>query len=168
MPTVQRLDEAVSECQRATGSLDEGDAAAWNNLGFLLLAADRPAEGLEAAQKAVQLDASQPRYRNNLGMALAAVGREQQAYKALQSTMSRADAAYMVGLSIERYHGLDAARPWYEKALDLDPNHAQAKDSLAALTVGVPAAVPTAPNATAPNPQEADPGERPAPPQEDP
>ncbi|MEQ1504783.1 MAG: tetratricopeptide repeat protein, partial [Myxococcota bacterium] len=127
---LQQIEDAVEACREAT-DIDPSNAAAWNNLGFLLLSAEEPEDALEAAEKAIDLDAGQPRYRNNLGMAQAALGRQDQAFRTLQSTMSRADAAYMVGLVVERFTGPDGARSWYERALEFDPNHAQAKQSLA-------------------------------------
>lgn len=124
-----RLDEAIANCKRAT-EIDSNSPSAWNNLGFLLLAAERPDEALLAAEHALELDGGQTRFRNNLGMAQAAVGREEIAFRTLQSTMSKADAAFMVGLVVERFTGHDPARVWYEKALAFDPNHSQAREGL--------------------------------------
>jgi len=118
----KQLDKAVDRCQKAT-ALDSHNAKAWNNLGFLELANSRPEDALEAASKAVVLDSTEPRYRNNLGMAQAAIGHEEQAFHTFQSTMPRADAAYMVGQVVERFEGADQAAPWYQKALDYDPRH---------------------------------------------
>jgi tetratricopeptide (TPR) repeat protein len=170
---LNRVDEAIEECRRAT-ELDASNPAAWNNLGFLLLAADRPEEALDATQAAIELDASQARYRNNLGMALAALGRDDQAFRALQTTMSRADAAFMVGIVIERYSGPDPARPWYERALKLDPNHAQARDGLAeGATEAEPDPIeaepqPASPAPPAPTENPEPSGDGTAPPQEEP
>ena len=125
----QRLEEAIAACKRAT-ELDPNSPAAWNNLGFLLLASERPDEALLAAEKAIELDGTQERYRNNLGMAQAALGRSDMAFRTLQSTMSKADAAYMVGLVTERFAGQDPARPWYERALKYDPTHREARDAI--------------------------------------
>jgi hypothetical protein len=52
------------------------------------------------------------------------------AWRTMSSTMDKADAAYMVGLALERFHGLDRARPWYERAVDQNPNHPQAREAL--------------------------------------
>jgi Flp pilus assembly protein TadD len=123
---LQRLDEAVDRCRRAT-ELDPHDGKSWNNLGFLLLSVEQPAEALEAAEMAMLIDATEARYRNNLGMAQAALGRDEQAFHTLQSTMSRADAAYLVGQVVERFQGAAPAKPWYEKALKLEPAHADAR-----------------------------------------
>lgn len=137
---LQQLDPAIDACEKAT-RLAEASASAWNNLGFLLLSAGRVDEALEAAEKAVGLDSAEPRYRNNLAMAQAGAGREEAAFRTLQSTLPAADAAYMVGLSVERFSGLDPARVWYEKALGYDPGHAEAKSRLEVATDGAVAPV---------------------------
>jgi tetratricopeptide (TPR) repeat protein len=139
---LQQIEQAIERCKRAT-EIDASNGGAWNNLGFLLLTAEQPAEALEAAERAIDIDGAEPRYRNNLAMAQAALGREDQAYRTLQSTMTRADAAYMVGVVVERFTGLDDARPWYEKALSIDPNHPEAGPRLDPLQPAVPAAPPS-------------------------
>lgn len=152
---LQRVDEAIDQCRRST-DIDPSIPATWNNLGFLLLAAEKPEDALLAAEQAIELDGTQARYRNNLGMAQAALGREDQAYRTLQSTMSKADAAYMVGVAVERFTGVEPARAWYEKALALDPHHAQASLAIqggaadpVAVPVLMPAPAPTTPAPTA-------------------
>lgn len=127
----KRVEEAIAACKAST-ERDPGSSSAWNNLGFLLLSAERPKEALTAAEHAIELDGTQDRYRNNLGMAQAAIGQEEIAFRTLQSTMNKADAAYMVGLVLERFSGPDPARSWYERALSFDPNHRQAREGLAA------------------------------------
>lgn len=127
---LQRLPEAIDHCRQAT-RLSEDDASAWNNLAFLLLASSELDEALEAAEEAVRLDGTDPLYRNNLGLVQASLGREDQAFRTLSSTMGKADAAYMVGLAVERSSDLEAARPWYDKALQHDPHHVATRNHLA-------------------------------------
>lgn len=145
---LQRLPEAIDQCREAT-RLSENDPVAWNNLSFLLLADSELDEALEAAEEAVRLDATVPLYRNNLGLVQAALGREDQAFRTLASTMGKADAAYMVGLAVERAAGLDAARPWYDKALQHDPNHVATRNHLAE-----PEADPVEPEPSEPTPTD--------------
>lgn len=157
---LHRLDEAIDRCRRAT-EIDPHSAKAWNNLGFLLLASRDPDHALEAAEKALEIDSREPRYRNNLAMVQAALGRDDLAFRTFQSTMSRADAAYMVGQVLEQFSGPDSARPWYEKALQLQPDHPLASDALpkdpaAPQGLADPAqSTPTPPVAPAPAPEEA-------------
>ncbi|MEQ1564977.1 MAG: tetratricopeptide repeat protein [Myxococcota bacterium] len=114
-----RVEEAIAQCRRAT-ELDPSRPKSWNNLGFLLLAAERPDEALEAAEQALQIDAGDPKYRNNLAMAQAALGRDEQAFRTFQSTMPRADAANMVAQVVERFRGPEEARAWYDRAAQMD------------------------------------------------
>jgi tetratricopeptide (TPR) repeat protein len=133
---LQQLEQAIEACKRAT-EIDGHAPKAWNNLGFLLLASEKPAEALHAAERAIELDGTEPRYRNNLAMAQAALGREDLAFRTLQSTMSKADAAYMVGLVLERFEGqegLEPPRVWYERALEYDPTHREAREASAGET----------------------------------
>lgn len=141
---LQRIDEAITQCRQAT-KLGEDDPASWNNLAFLLLSVGQLDEAQQASEEAVRLDSTDPLYRNNLGLVQAAQGREDQAFRTLASTMSKADAAYMVGLAVERASGLDAARSWYDKALQFDPNHVATRNHLAE---------PSSPEADAPAPTE--------------
>ena len=129
---LQRLPEAIDHCRQAT-KLSEDDATAWNNLAFLLLASSELEEALDAAEEAVRLDATDPLFRNNLGLVQDALGREEQAFRTLASTMGKADAAYMVGLTIERSDDIESARRWYDKALQHDPNHVATRNHLAEL-----------------------------------
>jgi Flp pilus assembly protein TadD len=127
---LHETEAAIEACRKAT-RIDDTDGASWNNLSYLLLSGGDAEAALAAAEQAVEVDGGIDRYRNNLGMAQAALGRVDMAFRTLSSTLDRADAAYMVGLSIERFEGLEAARPWYERALTHNPNHAQARDALA-------------------------------------
>lgn len=140
---LHEVERATQACRKAT-RIDETDAASWNNLGYLLLAQGDVEGALEAAEKAVEVDGTADRYRNNLGMAQAAMGREDMAFRTLSSTLDKADAAYMVGLAVERFQGLAEARPWYERALDHNPNHAEAQAALApAAPAGADQALPS-------------------------
>ncbi len=118
----KRIDEAITECQRAV-KISANDAKAWNNLGFLLLANERLDEAREAAQTAITLDGGSALYRNNLGLVQAAMGQADLANRTLQTTMTKADAAFVVGETVERFHGADEARVWYERAVEANPDH---------------------------------------------
>jgi Flp pilus assembly protein TadD len=130
---LQRIDDAIEACKRATQS-HTPTASAYNNLCFLYLADDRPEDALEQCEMAVGLDGAEERYRNNLAIAQAANGDDDQAYRTFKSTMSQADAAYMVAYSLERYDDQPSASvKWYEKALKYDPGHEQSKERLSAI-----------------------------------
>jgi len=121
----KRVGEAIAECQRAV-KLNSNDAKAWNNLSFLLLAQERLPEAREAAEQAITLDGTNAKYRNNLGLVQAALGQAELANRTLSSTMTKADAAFWVGTTTERFHGADEARSWYERAVEANPDHTEA------------------------------------------
>ena len=118
----KRIAEAITECQRAV-RIDDTDAKAFNNLSFLLLSDGRLEEAHEAAERANTLDGTSARYRNNLGIVQAAMGEPEQANRTLMSTMTKADAAFLVGQTTEHFHGANEARTWYERAVEANPDH---------------------------------------------
>ena len=83
-----------------------------------------------AASEAVRLDGTNALYRNNLALAQAATGKTDQAFRTFHSTMRKPDAAYMVGLAVERFDGFADARPWYERTLESNPDHKWARQKL--------------------------------------
>jgi len=119
------VDDAVLQCRTAV-KRDEASAQAWNNLGFLLLAQDQSDEALEAIARAVELDGTNPRFRNNLGLAQATLGRHEAAFRTFQSTLPRALAAFNVAVALERAQDIDGAIAYYERALTFDPQLAEA------------------------------------------
>ncbi len=122
----RRVDEAIAACEKATRASGDvaPDASMFNNYAFLLLSAGRADDALRPAERAVELDGSDPTYRNNLGLVQVTLGREDVGFRTLTSTMPRADAAYMVAVAVENARGAAAAAPWFEKALSFEPNHA--------------------------------------------
>lgn len=130
----QRLDAAVASCTRAT-ELDEHDGAAWNNLGFLLLAQE-DAEGAKSAlQNAVDIDSTNPRYRNNLAYAHAAGGDHRAALRGFLTTGTPADAHYNVGTAFERAGDSTTALTYYRRALKYDAKHVSAEEAMKRLQV---------------------------------
>ncbi|MCB9671162.1 MAG: tetratricopeptide repeat protein [Alphaproteobacteria bacterium] len=133
----ERVDEALASCDRAT-DLDPEDAAAWNNYGFLLLGRD-PAASREALQHAVDLEPTNPRYRNNLAYAQAAVGDHRAALKTFLTTGSPADAHYNVGIAFERAGDDERALSYYQRALKYDAEHVYADEAVRRLRAEQPA-----------------------------
>jgi tetratricopeptide (TPR) repeat protein len=119
------LNQAVEQCERVV-SIDETAADGWNNLGFLYLAVGRVDDALEATGKAVELDGTNALFRNNLALAQASAGRDEAAFRTFQSTLPRANAAYNVGVALERVSNLDGALQYYERAIAFDPKLAEA------------------------------------------
>jgi Flp pilus assembly protein TadD len=122
----QRTDEAIQSCNDATRANPKNHKA-WNNYGFLLLSSDEPEAAQAALEKAVDLDGTVARYRNNLGLAQASAGKPERALRTFLSTSSRADAHYNVAVALERSDDTPAALFYYEKAAHLDETHADAR-----------------------------------------
>lgn len=130
-------EQAIASFQRAT-ELDHTDAATWNNLGFLLYSAGRDEEAVHALQSAVTLNNTAPRYQRNLGFALFQAGRTDEALAAFRAADPPATAVYNLGVAVELSGDPEAARARYREALRLDPDHDQASEALARLTVESP------------------------------
>lgn len=122
--------EAIAECERAT-ELDDGDAAAWNNLGYLQLTfGEDPGAAKSALQHAVDIDPNSARYRNNLAFAQVANGDHRAALRTFLTTGTPADAHYNVGAAFERDGDAQRARTYYERALKYDADHSRADEAL--------------------------------------
>ena len=119
------LQRAVAECQRVVEKAPNS-AEGWNNLGFLLLSVDRGDEALTACGRAVELDGTSALYRNNLALAQATAGRNEAAYRTYLSTLPKAQAAYNVGVALERIANRDAAIEYYGRAIAFDPQLSEA------------------------------------------
>jgi protein O-GlcNAc transferase len=77
-----RLVEAEAAYQLSL-SRDPGDARAWHFLGMLLCQTRRPAEGLSALQRSVQLAPDVAEFHNNLAGALGSGGKHTEAESVL-------------------------------------------------------------------------------------
>jgi len=131
---------AIAQC-RAAVERDQNNAQAWNNLGFLLLADGDPEEAYEALAHAVELDGTNARFRNNLGLAQATLGRDEAAFRTFQTTLPRGLAALNVAVALERADDIEGALAYYERALSIDPQLAEAtaaRDRLRAILPPTP------------------------------
>ncbi len=146
-----RVDEAIAQCRIAV-ERDDKNAQGWNNLGFLLLANGDPQESLEAIGRAVELDGTNSRFRNNLGLAQATLGRDEAAFRTFQSTLPRGLAAFNVAVALERADDIQGALAYYERALSIDPQLAEASAARDRLRATLPSA-PGAPESPAGDPK---------------
>jgi Flp pilus assembly protein TadD len=135
---LQRLDDAMSACDRSV-ALDRENPRAWNNYGWLLLAANQPVQAIEAFEEAIAIDGADERYRNNLGFALVAAGRLNEAERTFRASGSHADAAYNVGVALVQAGRAADAPLWFRSAVTYDPSHGPARDALASLNDTDPA-----------------------------
>lgn len=127
------LDDAIAACRTAT-QLDGSNAAAWNNLGFLQMTTRvEPKVVVTSFERAVHLDGTEPRYRNNLGYAHVLAGNSRAALSAFSTVNTPQDAYYNLGVALERAERLEEARKAYEKALSFDSSHLLAGEAAARL-----------------------------------
>jgi tetratricopeptide (TPR) repeat protein len=98
-------------------------AAVWNNLGMTYTMMEREADAVRAFAKALRLGAPLRRTSNNMGLALARMGRYPEALEAFRSAEGDAGAYNNLGyvhLMQERY---DDAIACFETAIRLEPGY---------------------------------------------
>ncbi|MGE5610398.1 MAG: tetratricopeptide repeat protein [Bacillota bacterium] len=109
------------------------DPVAWANLGFCHELAGNTKEAEEAYQQGIAKDPKSNPCRVNYGLMLARAGRTTQAIIQLQAVLPEAQVHYNLGAIHEQQGHLAEAKAEYRKAMELDPNLAEAKLRLAAL-----------------------------------
>jgi Flp pilus assembly protein TadD len=122
--------EAAERALTRAAELAPEDAEIANNLGFLLLVSERPAEAVPWLRRAVSLDPAQQRYRGNLAFALAADGQSEQALQVFRATGPEPLALARLGVAHERAEQRELAIARYHQALQLDPLQPVARSGL--------------------------------------
>lgn len=111
------------------------NAHAWQNLGNILLAVDRPAEARSAYEKATSLDAGNADAWYNLGVCLRRAAEPPAACEALEQAVQinpgYGRAHYQLGIARKETGQFDLAEASFRRALELDP--AEVYESLATL-----------------------------------
>lgn len=82
-------DERAIELYRRAIAASADDAAAWNNLGGLLIRRGRYLEGVEACKRAADLSPTDPRPLYNVGQAYAEAGWHQKAFDYFLQALER-------------------------------------------------------------------------------
>ncbi len=143
---IQRLFAAASQHHRA-GRLADAErlyrqilqadarhADALHLLGVLAHQLGRPDAAVELIGKAIVQTGTIPAFHNNLGNALKAQGRLDEAVacyvRALSLKPDHAEAHYNLGVALQAQGKLDAAATSYRRALSHKPNHADAYGNL--------------------------------------
>lgn len=103
-------------------------AATYSELATALQGQGNTAEAQAAVRKAIEMDASNPRYRNNLAGMLVTSGRSDEAVKELQQVYPPAVANYHVAFLHVQNQNVAAAQQHLQTALQIDPNLALARD----------------------------------------
>jgi Flp pilus assembly protein TadD len=121
---------AYSQCVR----IDPRDAAAFNNLGAVLIRARRPGEAITALEGALALQPAYPRALTNLGKALRDLGRATEAIERLREALAlepnHVAALVNLGDALAANGELEAAQHALERAIGLAPGLLEAHMTL--------------------------------------
>lgn len=130
--SARRYPDAIAAWKQYIKATD-GDATGYSNLGFCReLAGDRR-EAENAYRKGIEKDPQNNPCRVNYGLLLARDNRITEATIQLQTVLTPAEVHYNLA-SVFEYEGrYDQARSEYRKALDLDPNLADAEARLSVI-----------------------------------
>lgn len=128
---------ALRALESALGTMP-GYASAWDMKGIAHGMRNEMDKALEASRKAVTLEPYHPQYRKNLGVTLMRCGRpglaEQQFRAALdREPANHADVLFHMGLVLGQQGETEAAARRFEEVLGIEPQHAGAREQLAAL-----------------------------------
>jgi predicted TPR repeat methyltransferase len=120
---------------RRSVALDSGDAAAWNDLGNVLIEMHRPKEALETYRRALDIARDWADAHNNFGVAARKLGRWQEAEAACRRAIElqdrSADAWYNLSLALIGQQRIAEAVMANSRAIALWPRHLQARDAVA-------------------------------------
>ncbi len=118
---------------RSALALSPGEAKVWNDAGYSYYLQHRLADAERSLKTAEKLEPNNPRIQTNLGLALAAAGKTDEALTALSKAggpaAGHANLAYLLA-SLGR---TDEARKHYQTALALQPEMAPVRQALARL-----------------------------------
>ncbi len=108
-------------------------AGALNDLGLCLARQGKLESSVQVLEQAVQLQPSKALYRNNAATVLVEMRQDQRALAHLAAVHGSADANYNIGqLLVQRNRSADAA-PYFQAALQQNPNMQPAQEALAKL-----------------------------------
>jgi len=121
---------AASREFRAALQRAPGEAYLYNNLGFSLYLEEQHEEAAQALQRAAELKPDFKRARMNLGLALARLGRFDDALAEFTLATSEADAHYNLAVIYTETGRLAEAARALETALRLNPSFEAAREQL--------------------------------------
>jgi tetratricopeptide (TPR) repeat protein len=128
----KRFNEAIDIWQQYIKATNHAPAA-YNNLAFCYEQAGRLNEAEETYKRGIERDPQAAICRVNYGLMLARHDRTDDAIAQLRVALSPAEVHYNLGSVCEQMGRRDAAKAYYEKALELDPKLSDARSRLAAL-----------------------------------
>ena len=133
----QRVREA-DDYLRAARALQPGDPVALHNVAEALRQAGRLDEAVTSYREALRVDPDFAPAHVGLGAALIDGDRHEEAFESLARAVSlpldaatAAAAHYLAGRALQEQERMAEAAPHFERAIEHDPNHAEAVDHLA-------------------------------------
>jgi tetratricopeptide (TPR) repeat protein len=121
-----KLADATKLYQRAVKS-NPKEAATYNDLGLCFARRRMMADSLSALTTAVQLQPDRPLYRNNLAVVLVDQHRPDDAFTQLRAVNNEAVANYDLGVLLEHQKQDALAQAHFQRALELNPSFAEAR-----------------------------------------
>src|SRR5205823_1145064 len=109
------------------------DARVWNDAGYSYYLQGRWADAVRCLKTATRMEPTDARSQTNLGLALAASGKEAEALEALGKAGGQAVGHANLGYLLAAEGRTAAAAEHYRKALELRPQLAEARVALAQL-----------------------------------
>jgi superkiller protein 3 len=128
----RRFGEAVDAWQRYIEMTNHAPAA-YNNLAYTYEAAGQVPEAEATYRKCLERDPKQQECRINYGKMLARYNRIDEATAQFSAVLRPAEVSYNLGTVFEQQRKVEQAKAYYQRALEQDPNLADAKARLAAL-----------------------------------
>jgi Flp pilus assembly protein TadD len=151
-----RMEDRLGELALAESMYQQAVAAnpqhagARNDLGLCLARQGKLEDSVQAIEQAVQLQPEKPLYRNNAATVLIEMRQDQRALGHLAAVHGAAEANYNLGQLLVQRGRADEATPFFQAAVEQNPQMQSAHVALAKLQgKGAPAstATPTAPAA---------------------
>jgi tetratricopeptide (TPR) repeat protein len=126
LPLAENLYQQAVTC-------NPGHVAALNDLGLCLARQGKLEQSVQVLEQAVQLQPAKALYRNNAATVLVEMRQDQRALAHLAAVHGAAEANYNLGqLLVERGRPTDAT-PYFQAAVQQNPNLQQAQEALAKL-----------------------------------
>lgn len=123
----------ATQLYKTAGKLHPKESAVFNDLGLCLSRQGKRDEACDALAQAVRLRPERALYRNNLAKMLVDAGQPQQAFEQLAALNPPAKAHYNLGYLLQQKRETALARQHFARAVELDPQLADARQWLAAI-----------------------------------
>ncbi len=118
---------------RSALALSPDDAKVWNDAGYSYYLQQRLVDAERSLKTGAKLEPNNPRIQTNLGLALAAAGKTDEALAALSKAGGPAAGNANLAYLLASLGKTDEARKHYQAALTLQPQMAPAREALARL-----------------------------------